>query len=151
MLPRLRRTRPALARPGRIHTARTGPSRPDDVWAAYLHPDRWPSWAPHLTGVETADAVIRPGTTGVVTAAWAVPVPFQVTAVDASARTWAWGVRLGPWRMALEHTVEPASAPAGDHYDAGTRAGVTVTGPRWLLAAYRPLMGYALGRLTRVV
>ena len=43
--------------------AHFGPSHPDDVWAAYLHPDRWPSWAPHLTGVETADAVIRPGTT----------------------------------------------------------------------------------------
>ncbi|WP_248122396.1 SRPBCC family protein [Micrococcus lacusdianchii] len=138
-----------LLRARRIHTSRTGPSHPDDVWAAYLHPDRWPSWAPHLTGVETADAVIRPGTTGTVRVAWAVPVPFRVTAVDTAARAWAWDVRLGPWRMALEHTVEPAGT-SPDHHDAGTRAGVTVTGPGWLLAAYRPLMAYALGRLTRV-
>jgi hypothetical protein len=109
------------------------------AWDRYAVPARWPGWAPQIARVETADARLRPGTSGRVYGPLGVWVGFTVTAVDEGRRTWRWRVNRGPVALVLEHAVTE------------TRTGCTTTlrvdGLLPLVVAYLPLAQVALHRL----
>ncbi|WP_228122304.1 SRPBCC family protein [Saccharothrix syringae] len=120
-----------------IGTRAPGRAPADVVWERYAQPALWPRWAPQITGVETSAPRLAPGVTGRVRAPLGVRVRFTVTAVDHTARTWAWDARLGPLRLHLRHGVAP---------DGGTW--LTVRGPAAVVLPYLPLARLALHRLT---
>lgn len=105
-----------------------GPQPPDAVWERYAVPDRWPEWAPYITGVECSDPRIRAGSTGRVRGPLGTSVVFAVTAADEQARTWAWDVAAGPVRLTLGHGVRAAGR--------GTRTWLTVDGPAAVVLPY---------------
>lgn len=123
-----------------------GPASPDVAWGRYLCPERWSTWAPHLSSVSSSTPVLQRGTTGHVTALGIVPARFEVLSVDPEARSWSWAVRVGPVELVLHHSL---IAQAGGCAAPGTAAGITMTGPWPVLRAYRPLMRRALRRLVR--
>lgn len=129
-----------------------GPVPADEVWDRYVVPARWTSWAPHLTGVSASDAMIRPGTTGHVTAVGVVRAAFVIDEVDAASRSWSWTVRLGPIVLHLVHRVldpEPVSdaEPGRSQAQPGSASQVVITGPRLVVLPYLPVMRLALRRL----
>lgn len=65
-----------------------GPVDPDEAWERYADLDRWPGWAPRISGVTAPRRRLEPGLAGTVRAAGVVHVPFAVPAVDEAARTW---------------------------------------------------------------
>ena len=130
---------------GSLRQSATGPVDPDEVWARYTRPARWPGWSPHLREVDYPDAVVQPGTTGRVTGIGGVVAVFRIDAVDHEARTWSWSVRSGPLRLSFDHGVDVA-APGSGH-DGGSTAWL-VTHALWPVAAgYAPVARLALGRL----
>ncbi len=96
---------------GSLRQSATGPVDPDEVWARYTQPARWPGWSPHLREVDYPDAVVQPGTTGRVTGIGGVVAVFRIDAVDHEARTWSWSVRSGPLRLSFDHGVDAAARP----------------------------------------
>lgn len=124
-----------------VRVAATGRAGPEEVWARYAVPARWPEWSPQIRRVDTADpdAPVGVGTRGVVRGPVGAAVPFEVTEVDGAARRWTWRVRAGFVPLHLEHGVDPAGA--------GARAWVRISGPFPMVAAYAPLAHLALRRL----
>ena len=120
----------------------TGPVDPAEVWERYAVPARWPTWAPHLTGVEVAVPRLAAGTAGRVRGPAGIVLPFEVEDVDEAARRWAWRVHAGPVTLHLLHWVVPAP-------DGGSTTGLRITGPAPVVAAYAPFAGWALRRLVR--
>jgi hypothetical protein len=118
----------------------TGPRAPGEVWDRYLFLDRWPEWAPQITGVDCPSRVLTAGAPGRVRGPLGVRVPFVVDAVDPVARSWSWTVAVGPVRVRLEHWVT-------DGPDGGTTTGLRTTGPVPLVLAYAPLAQWAIRRL----
>ena len=130
---------------GSLRQSATGPVDPDEVWARYTQPARWPGWSPHLREVDYPDAVVQPGTTGRVTGIGGVVAVFRIDAVDHEARTWSWSVRSGPLRLSFDHGVDVQAAGSG--HAGGTTAWL-VTHALWPVAAgYAPVAQLALGRL----
>lgn len=121
----------------------TGPVAVDVAWERYADLDRWPQWAPQISGVDAPARRLEPGLRGTVRAAGVVHVAFEIVDVDEAARTWSWNVRLGPIRMHLEHGVEPA-APDARH---PTRTWLRTTGPAPVVLPYAPLALIALHSL----
>ena len=121
-----------------------GPLAPGWAWERYADLDRWPEWAPQISGVAAPERRLRPGLRGTVRAAGLLHVAFVVDAVDEAARTWSWTVRLGPVRLHLRHGVEPA--PSGGP-GTGTRTWLVTTGPAPVVAPYTPLALVALHSL----
>ena len=119
----------------------TGAVRPDEAWRRYRELAAWSSWAPQIAGVEADGDTLAVGRQGTVRVLGGLRVPFVVTAVDPSSRTWSWIASLGPVRLTLHHDVLPDPR--------GTRAGLTLEGPGLLVAAYAPLSRLALARLVR--
>lgn len=117
----------------------TGPVAPDVAWERYADLDRWPHWAPQISGVDAPVRRLEPGLRGTVRAAGVVHVGFEVVDVDEDARTWSWHVRLGPVRMHLEHGIEAAGG--------GARTWLRTTGPAVVVIAYAPLALIALHSL----
>jgi polyketide cyclase/dehydrase/lipid transport protein len=120
----------------RTSVSARGPVTPDEAWERYADLDRWPRWAPQITGVDAELRRLEPGLTGVVRAAGLVHVPFEVLAVDEAARTWSWRVRVGPARLVLHHGMEPDGA--------GTRSWLVTEGPALVVAPYTPVAFVAL-------
>jgi len=120
----------------------TGPVDPVEAWDRYLHPARWSSWAPQITGVHTDAERIAQGVTGRVRGPLGVSVPFVVDEVDDVSRRWRWTVQVGPARLTLLHWV--TSGP-----DGGTTTGLRVRGPLPLAAGYAPAALVALHGLVR--
>lgn len=119
----------------------SGSARPDTVWRRFTTPSQWPSWAPQIRDVATADPELRPGGTGRVHGPGPLAVDYEVVEVDAGLRAWSWEVVVGPARVRMRHVVLP---PA----DGGARALLQVHGPAAVPAqAYRPVAGAALRRL----
>jgi hypothetical protein len=138
----MRPCRPEAA--GTPHPVRTsvsarGSVAPDEAWERYADLDRWPGWAPQITGVSAARRRLEPGLTGTVRAVGVVRVPFEVLAVDEAARSWSWRVTVGPVRLVLHHGVEPD----GD----GTRTWLVTEGPALVVAPYTPVAFVALHAL----
>jgi hypothetical protein len=125
----------------RITIHARGPRPADEVWERYAVPERWPVWAPYITGVECTEPRIVAGSTGTVRGPLGVTVTFAVTAVDEDAGTWSWDVALGPLALSLDHGVAPVGS--------GTRTWLTVDGPAPVLAAYLPLARLSLEFLVR--
>jgi hypothetical protein len=109
------------------------------AWDRYAVPARWPTWAPQITRVETAEARLRPGASGRVYGPLGISVRFTVTAVDESARTWQWRVNRGPVALVLDHAVIETRT--------GSTTTLRVDGPLPLVLAYLPLAQVALHRL----
>nr|WP_181160523.1 SRPBCC family protein [Streptomyces solincola] len=119
----------------------TGRAQPDEVWRRYAEPARWPTWSPQIRAVRVSGERIAPGLRGEVVSLLGVRARFAVEAVDETARTWSWRVRVGPLRLRLHHEVLPA--PGG----AGTR--LRITGPAAAVTAYALPARWALSRLVR--
>jgi len=120
----------------------TGPVAPAEAWDRYLHPARWSSWAPQITGVVTDAERIAQGVTGRVRGPVGITVPFVVDEVDDASRQWRWTVQVGPARLTLTHWVAPGA-------DGGTTTGLRVRGPLLLAAGYAPAALVALHGLVR--
>ena len=120
----------------------TGPVDPDEAWDRYVHPARWSSWAPQITGVVTDADRISQAVTGRVRGPIGVSLPFVVDEVDDATRQWRWTVQVGPARLTLLHWV--TSGP-----DGGTTTGLRVRGPLPLAAGYAPAALLALHGLVR--
>lgn len=131
--------RGGYSRPVRTTVSARGPLGPDEAWERYADLDRWPGWAPQITGVTAPRRRLGPGLAGTVRAAGVVRVPFEVLAVDEAARTWSWRVQVGPVRLVLRHGVEPD----GD----GTRTWLVTEGPALVVAPYTPVAFVALHAL----
>lgn len=129
----------------RTSISAVGPLAPEQAWERYADLDRWPQWAPQISGVRAPHRRLRPGLAGTVRAAGLLHVPFVVDAVDEAARTWAWTVRVGPVRLHLEHGVEPV--PDGDPATRRTRTWLVTTGPALVVAPYTPVALVALHAL----
>ncbi|MFY0408161.1 SRPBCC family protein [Solicola sp. PLA-1-18] len=119
--------------------AEAGPADPDDAWEKYADPDRWAEWSPQVRSVESSAPRLTAGMTGVVQGPPLVRVPFTVEAVDEAARTWAWRVKVGPFKVRLRHELL-ASAE-------GTVATLTLDGPAPFVLPYAQLARVALVRL----
>jgi hypothetical protein len=126
----------------RTSVSARGPLAPADAWERYADLDRWPAWAPQITGVSAPRRRLEAGLRGTVRAAGVVRVPFEVLAVDDAARTWSWRVRLGPIRLVLHHGVEP-DGPDGE----GTRTWLVTEGPALVVVPYTPVALVALHAL----
>lgn len=119
----------------------SGPAPPDDVWRSFIDPECWPTWAPQIRAVETAQRALRQGATGRILGPAPLAVDYEITAVDPALRTWSWTVRTGPVRLTMHHVVLPT--PSG-----GTRALLRIHGGAAVAAqAYRPIAAMALRRL----
>ncbi|MDD7921394.1 SRPBCC family protein [Actinomycetospora callitridis] len=121
----------------------TGPLPADQAWERYADLDRWPRWAPQISGVTVSGSGPRrlcPGLEGTVRAAGLVHVPFEVLAVDEQARTWSWRVRVGPVTLTLDHGIEDLGAGR-------TRTWLRTTGPALVVLPYSPVAFVALHAL----
>lgn len=120
----------------------TGPVDPAEAWERYAVPERWPTWAPHITGVEVPVPRLVAGARGRVLGPGGLALPFEVEDVDEPGRRWSWRVHAGPVTLHLVHWVVPAP-------DGGTTTGLRTTGPGPVVFGYAPLAGWALRRLVR--
>ena len=125
----------------------TGACPADAAWERYADLDRWPDWAPQISGVAVTVPAgdgpsrrIAPGMRGTVRAVGLLHVAFEVLEVDEVARTWSWRVRVGPVRLHLDHGVEATAA-------GGTRTWLRTTGPAAVVAPYTPVALIALHSL----
>ncbi len=129
-------------------TARaSGPLPATQAWERYVHPDRWPSWAPQIQRVECRDPVIRPGSTGRVVGPLGVAIDFVIVTVDDVDYRWSWRVKVASPRVfsGIELTLQHAV------FTEGTRTATTaaIDGPAIVVASYLPLATWALTRLLR--
>ena len=120
-----------------------GACRPDEVWDRYVRPERWHEWSPQIQGVETADATLRAGTTGIVHGPAGLRVRFTVSEVegDPPVRSWSWRATALGVPLRLHHTVEPAGS--------GTRTTLSIEGAAPTVTLYAPIARLALERLVR--
>ena len=111
----------------------------DQVWADYLNPSAWPTWAPQIRAVLGTTDPIEEGDRGVVHGPLLLRVPFRIVSVDESARRWTWRVGIGPLSVVLDHGVDETAT--------GSCAWADVHAPRLAVLAYSPLARLALRRL----
>jgi hypothetical protein len=121
----------------RLRIQAKGSATKASMWDAYADPERWHTWAPHLTEVR-ADGPLRPGLEGEVRGWLGASARFQVTEVDEQGGRWTWEVRSGPIHLVIEHEVDDG------------RTAVVLHGPFPVAAAYAPLARRALERLVRL-
>lgn len=117
-----------------LRVQRRGPAGKYEIWARYRDPLRWAEWAPHIREVRT-EGPLRPGLEGEVVGILGVSARFEVLDVDERAGRWTWVVRSGPISLHIEHEVDEGLA------------GLVLTGPAAVVAAYAPVARMALGRL----
>jgi hypothetical protein len=120
----------------------SGPLDPEAVWERYAVPTRWPEWLAQITGVDLSTPRLEPGAKGKLHAPMGVSIPFTVDRVDEAARSWAWTIRVGLFKLRLENWVQPGA-------DGGSVAGMRVNGPGPLVAAYGGQAQAALDRLVQ--
>jgi len=119
----------------------SGKARPDAVWRLFTSPPQWPTWAPQIRDVTSADSELRLGGTGRVLGPGPLAVDYEVIELDAGLRVWSWDVVVGPARVRMRHYVLPTA-------EGGSRALMQVHGPLAVPAqAYRPVARAALRRL----
>jgi len=126
-----------------LRLAASGLAIPEQVWARYVHPSRWPQWSPQIRRAELDDGTDRltASSTGRVVGPLGLPVSFTVTDLNEADRHWSWQAGVGPIRVGLSHRVVAAAT--------GTRTELELTGPAVVLIAYAPLAQFALQRLVR--
>lgn len=118
-----------------------GPADPSEVWERYASPQRWATWSPQISRVETAAQRIAVGAVGTVRGPLGTRITFVIDKVDEAARTWSWRVRIGPIALRLWHRVDAR----GD----GSTTSLRVHGPLPVVLGYAPLAQLALNRLVR--
>jgi len=117
-----------------------GPAPVALAWERYADPALWSTWAPQIRRVSWEGGErLAPGLRGVVHAIAGVAVPFEVTAVHASAHDWTWTVRGLGATLHMRHTLEETAG--------GTRAGLVIEGPPLVAIGYAPVARFALRRL----
>ena len=112
---------------------------PSEAWDLISRPGRWHEWAPHVRGAWGLGDVVRAGDTGAVRLLGAIPVPVQITAVDAP-RSWSW--RVGAL-VEMDHRV--IARPGGLAAELDLRAPAPLEAG--LALAYGPLIALSLRRL----
>lgn len=126
-----------------VHLNARGRRPAAEVWERYADPALWSSWSPQIRRVALDGGARRIGA-GVTGRVWSyapIPVHFRVDAVEETARTWAWTVRLGPVRLHLEHGVEAGALK--------TLTSLSLSGPTPVVLGYAPLARLALRNLVR--
>jgi hypothetical protein len=119
----------------------TGALPPHAAWERYATPSLWPSWAPQIRRVESAQDRLVPGLIGRVHGLFGVTADFEVLTVDEALRTWSWRVRSGPATLTLHHAVLAA--------DDGTQTTLEIEGPALVVLPYAPVAQVALRGLVR--
>jgi Polyketide cyclase / dehydrase and lipid transport len=120
----------------------SGPVPPDEAWERYAVPQRWSSWSPQITGVDTGAVRIAAGVTGRVRGPLGLAVPFEIQDVDEAGRSWTWRVRVGPASVRLLHWISRGP-------DGGSTTGLRIQGPPPIAVGYAPFAQLALHRLVR--
>ncbi|MGB0100056.1 MAG: SRPBCC family protein [Nocardioides sp.] len=119
----------------------SGTAPPETVWRRFTDPSQWPSRAPQIRAVATADSELRVGGSGRVSGPGPLAVDYDIVEIDADLRVWTWEVAVGPARARMRHYVLPTAT-------GGSRALLQVEGPTAVPAqAYRPMARAALRRL----
>jgi Polyketide cyclase / dehydrase and lipid transport len=111
------------------------------VWERYATPSEWPTWAPQIRRVESAQDRLAPGLTGRVHGLFGVVADFEVLTVDEARRTWSWRVESGPVTLVLHHAVLAAAS--------GSQTTLEIDGPAVVVLPYAPVAQVALRRLVR--
>lgn len=125
----------------------TGPASEATVWARYVQPQLWPSWAPHIHAVDYPHALLAPDTRGQLLGPAGVRLDFSIDAVDELSRFWSWTVsRRLPTstvgfraQVRMDHGVERGAA--------GSRAWVRMHLLAPVALLYAPIARVALTRL----
>lgn len=117
----------------KLWTRRTIDAPGDVLWTLLTDPDHWPAWGPSVRSAEIDGPRLEAGTTGTVTTAIGIDLPFEITSFEPGVQ-WSWKVAGVP---ATDHRVE-ALAPAR------CRVGFGV--PAWA-APYLAVCRLALRRL----
>ena len=139
-------SRPVAGTPPTVQTTlrATGPLPADQAWERYADLDRWPRWAPRISGV-TVSGRARAGCVPGSRARCARPgwctSPSRSLAVDEQARTWSWRVRVGPGPP------HPRPRDRGPRRRRGTRTWLRTTGPALVVLPYSPVAFIALHAL----
>ena len=118
-----------------------GAASPEEVWARYTQPERWPTWAPHMKRAIYPYPRIVEGTFGRVYAYGGFSLPFSIDALDADGWTWGWSVYVAGQRIELKHGVVAGASH--------TRAWVSIGLPLPIALGYAPIAKLALRRLVR--
>lgn len=108
-----------------------------------MNPDRWPSWAPQISGVQYGEPRLRAETSGRVEGPLCVRIDFEVLAVDEDHWTWTWKAWWQYRLLALTLTHGVASRPNG------SRTWLTISGSPALVIPYAPVTKLALMNLVR--
>ena len=87
----------------RFHVSRTIDAPAQAVWDVLVDLDRWPAWGPSVRDATIDDDGLRLGSTGMVTTAVGVRLPYRVTSF-VPGQSWSWTVGGVP---ATDHVVEP--------------------------------------------
>ena len=116
---------------------------PAAAWALFSRPAAWASWAPHVRGAwGLGEGEVRAGDRGAARLLGAVPVPVEITRVDAP-RSWTW--RVGAL-VEMEHRVQPRGGGCTVAIDLRAPAPLEAA----LAVAYGPVISLTLKRLARV-
>lgn len=112
------------------------------AWQRYDEIRAWPGWAPQIRSVSADARVLTPGARGTVHGPVGLSIDFRILEVDAAARTWSWTARRLGLQVHMHHDLHELRG--------GTRAGLSLTGPAVVVAAYGPVARLALKRLVAV-
>ena len=109
----------------------------EEAWDLLVDPAQWPRWGPSVRSATVEGGALAPGSTGQVTTALGVTLPFRITDFEPGTR-WRWKVAgIG----ATDHRVTPLGAGR-------CRVGFGVP---WPAAPYLPVCRVALGRIGRLL
>ncbi|MSX02354.1 MAG: SRPBCC family protein [Actinobacteria bacterium] len=116
-----------------------GAADPAVVWELFATPQRWSEWSPHVRGAWGLDGPrLEKGARGYVRLLSAVPVPFEITAVEPG-RLWTW--KVGPVEMV--HRVEATAGGCAAAIDIGAPPPIEAA----LRVGYAPVVNLLLARL----
>lgn len=132
----------------KVTVGAAGSAAVDEVWARYIHPQRWSEWSPQITSVDCSDDTIRAGSTGTVHGPCGIGVDFEILQVEHEKRCWSWRVHAAFVTLELVHSVEADSLSDPAAVD-GSRTTLDISGPAPVVIGYTPIARIALSRLVR--
>jgi hypothetical protein len=119
-----------------VRVARRGPAGKYEMWARCRDPGRWPTWMTLVRDVETMGP-LRPGLEGRLVLVAGIRIRFYVIDVNATGPSWLRELRLGPFRVLVDHQVDEGFGL------------VEITGPFPLPILQAPFARRSLSRLLR--
>jgi hypothetical protein len=119
-----------------VRVVRRGPAGKYEMWRRCRDVERWPTWMSLVRAVD-ASGPLMPGLEGVLVLPVGIRVRFAVLEVNDAGPSWMRELRLGPFRLLLDH-----------HVDDGFGL-VEASGPFPVPLAYVPFARRSLSRLLR--